>query len=160
MRKCLLSVLVLVLCSASLGAQSFMGLESEQLEELWLNYDRISTELSILFQEQEIDLGELVGRVQILTTELEVLKAELRDWRIELTELQTLSQTLADESRRLESDIQLLSASLKSFSEQYGLLETQVSALQVGHSRMSWVAGISAAVAVASVVLFLVLRNP
>ena len=160
MRKCLLSVLLLVSCLVSLGAQSSTAPASEQLGELWSNYDQISTELSALLNDQEMGLAELVGRVQTLTIELETLRSELQAWRIELTELQTISETLANESRRLESDIQLLSQQIKDFEQQYSALETQVSELQAGHSRMSWAAGISAAVAVASVVLFLVLRNP
>ena len=159
MSKCLLSVLLLVSSLVSLGAQSSMEPESEQLDELWLNYDQISTELSALLNDQEMGLAELVGRVQTLTIELETLRSELQAWRIELTELQTISETLANESRRLESDIQLLSQQIKEFEQQYSLLETQMLELQTGQNRLTWGAGISVGVAVISIILLFVFKD-
>lgn len=159
MRRCWLLVLLLGLCSVSLGAQSSMVSELGQLAGLWQTYDRISTELLQLLELQGTDLGTLVNRVETLTNELEALKAELEQWRLEVQELQGLSETLVTASKLLETDIKTLNHQLLEFSQRYSELERQVSDLQASQHTFAWVAGITVAVTIVGFIVYSVMTD-
>lgn len=159
MSKCLLSVLLLVLCSVSLGAQSSSTSASEDLANLWNQYDTISTELSDLLQMQGTNLDELLLTVQTLTTELESLKADLAQWRSELTELHNLSQTLAEESRRLQISMDELLTSLNSLEQRYSGLESQLLILNTRQTATTIGAIVGAVVLTVLIIVFNIQGN-